>query len=216
MLNGDIEIAAFVRNVSNDEAKMIMLNANLGQREYLLPSEKAKAYALEAELLNRNGKRPGTFSKDCKSYDARQIMAEKHSESKGSISNYIRLSHLIPELMSLVDERRLPILAGLELSYLSEDEQFMVFTLFVLNGMKLNAEQLSAFKYLSKEKNVSKETLEEAFENNRTQKPEYIKLNKVLFSEFAGFIDSAPSPEQFFLELLEETYPKSEVEADAM
>jgi ParB family chromosome partitioning protein len=215
MLNGDIEITAFIRNVGDDEAKMIMLNANLGQREYLLPSEKAKAYAMEAELLNRNGKRPETFSKDCKSYDARQLMAEKHSESKSSISNYIRLSHLIPELLALVDERKLPILTGLELSYLNEDEQFMVFTIYVLNGIKLNTEQLSAFKALSKEKNVNKETLEEAFESNKTQKPEFIKLNRALFSEFSEFIDSAPSPEQFFLNLLDEKYPICEEEGDA-
>jgi len=210
MLNGDIEIATFVRDVSDDEAKQIMLDGNLGQREYLLPSEKAKAYAMEAELLNRNGKRPESFSNNCKSYDARQIMAEKHSESKGSISNYIRLSRLIPELLSLTDEKKLPVLTGVELSYLKKDEQLMVYELFASKGKKLNTEQLTAFRKLSKEDSVTMETLEKAFENNKPQKTEYIKLNKALFTEFLEFIESAANPEQFFLTLLEETYNESE------
>jgi ParB family chromosome partitioning protein len=204
MLNGGKEIAAFIRNVSDDEAKMIMLNANLGQRENLLPSEKAKAYAMEAEILNRNGKRPdSTFGKDCQSYDARKIMSEKHNESGRSIANYIRLAYLNPELLSLVDEKKLPLLTGVELSYLSKYEQQILFNLFISKGLKPNAEQLSGLRKLSKEKKINIQALEEFFEKPRkSTKKEYIKLDKSKFSQFADIINNAKNLEQQFINFL--------------
>jgi ParB family chromosome partitioning protein len=159
---------------------------------------------MEAEILNRNGKRPdSSFGKDCQSYDSRKIMSEKHNESGRSIANYIRLTYLMPELLKYVDEKKLPLLTGVELSYLSEYEQQILFNLFISKGLKPNAEQLSGLRRLSKEKKINIQALEEFFEKpGKSTKKEYIKLDKSKFSQFADILDNTKNLEQQFLEFL--------------
>jgi len=204
MLNGDKEIEALIRDVGDDEAKMIMLNANLGQRESLLPSEKAKAYKMEADVLNRQGKRTDpTFSNNWKSYDARKVMAEKHSESKGSISNYIRLAYLHAKMLSLVDEKKLPLLSGVELSYLNFKEQDMIYNEYISKGVKPSMGQISALKALSKESNLNSQTAEEVFGKNKTlTKKEYIRFDKEKFKDFRDVFADTTELEQLFLDFL--------------
>jgi len=201
---GAKEIAAFIANVSDDEAKMIMLNANLGQRQNLLPSEKAKAYKMEADILNRSGKRPESFSNICKSYDARQTMAEKHSESKGSISNYIRLSHLNYKLLKLVDEKKLTILTGVELSYLDVSEQEIICRDYIEKGKKPNTPQIAAFRKLSKERKLNRQAIENIMNKCKSAKPpkEYIKFDKSKFAQFVNIINNTQNLEQLFIEFL--------------
>jgi ParB family chromosome partitioning protein len=217
MLNGDKEIAAFIRNVGDDEAKMIMLNANLGQRENLLPSEKAKAYAMEAEILNRNGKRPdSTLGKDCPSYDARKVIGEKHNESKRTISNYIRLVHLIPELLMYVDEKKLPLLTGVELSYLDENDQHILFESFINKGLRPNKEQLSEIRKLAEAKNFCYISLKLMFDELELNKyGKHIKLDWCKFERYKKILSRISNMNEFFLGLIEK-YAQDLERSDAM
>ena len=111
-------IPAIVRDMTKDEAVIAMVDSNL-QREHLLPSEKAFAYKMKLEATKHQGKAT-----------SRQVVgklesADKISESESGrqVQRYIRLTHLIPELLKLVDEERIAFTPAVELSYLPENEQ---------------------------------------------------------------------------------------------
>ena len=111
-------VPAIVRDMTKDEAIIAMVDSNL-QREHLLPSEKAFAYKMKLEAMKHQGKAT-----------SRQVVgklesADKISESESGrqVQRYIRLTHLIPELLKLVDEERIAFTPAVELSYLPENEQ---------------------------------------------------------------------------------------------
>lgn len=114
-------VLAIVRDMTKDEAVIAMVDSNL-QREHLLPSEKAFAYKMKLEAMKHQGKAT-----------SRQLVgklesADKISESESGrqVQRYIRLTHLIPELLKLVDEERIAFTPAVELSYLPENEQRML------------------------------------------------------------------------------------------
>ena len=117
---GISEVPAFVHAVSRDEAAIQLVDSNL-HRERLLPSEKAYAYKLKLDAMNRQGQR--TFSQVGKRLNSYEEMAEQTGDSRNQIHRYIRLTHLLPGLLTLVDEGRIAFTVGVELSYLSHDEQ---------------------------------------------------------------------------------------------
>jgi len=201
---GHKEIEAFVYEADDDEAKLIMLNANLGQRENLLPSEKAKAYKMEADILNRQGQR-STSGNNCQKKDARQIMSERHKESGRSIANYIRLANLIPEFLALLDEKKLTVVEGLEISFLQEWQQRALFKNQISKGVRPTKQQLAEMKRFSQERRLNEDMIakiiREVTPEKRTKK-EYIKFDKSKFSQFTDIIDNTKNLEQQFFEFL--------------
>ena len=111
-------VPAIVREMTKDEAVIAMVDSNL-QREYLLPSEKAFAYKMKLEALKHQGK--ATSRQLVGKYESADKISE--SESGRQVQRYIRLTHLIPELLKLVDEERIAFTPAVEISYLSEYEQ---------------------------------------------------------------------------------------------
>lgn len=129
-LAGKETMAVIVREMDNDEATIIMVDSNL-QREKILPSEKAFAYKMKLEAMKRRAGRPckngaplGPHSLNGKSRD---ILAEKSPDSKSQIQRYIRLTELIPRLLKLVDEEKIPLRPAVEVSYLTQDEQELLY-----------------------------------------------------------------------------------------
>ena len=114
------EIPAHVYAVDRDEAAILLVDSNL-QREHIFPSEKAFAYKLKLDAMNRQGQR--TFSQDGKRLNSYEEMAEQIGQSRNQIHRYIRLTNLIPDLLCLMDEGKVALTVGVELSYLSEPEQ---------------------------------------------------------------------------------------------
>jgi ParB family chromosome partitioning protein len=205
MLNGNEEIETIIRDVDDDTAAIIMIDANLGQRETLYPSEKAKAYKLEADVLNRRGKRPdSSFSNDCENFDAHQIIGERHNESKRTITYYIRLTHLIPELLELVDEKKLQFTAGVELSYLDAESQKLLLDKYIGKGVKLSKEQISKLKTLAKDGGLNEQTMAELLEKKKEAKPtgKKFKLSFERFSVFSGIPDNEKEFEDFVFNLI--------------
>ena len=113
---GISEVPAFVHAVSRDEAAIQLVDSNL-HRERLLPSEKAYAYKLKFDAMKHQGRTSGQLGP--------KLTAESVSEedSGSQVKRYIRLTHLLPGLLTLVDEGRIAFTVGVELSYLSHDEQ---------------------------------------------------------------------------------------------
>jgi ParB family chromosome partitioning protein len=204
MLNGEQEIQAIVRDVDDDTAALIMIDANLGQRDILYPSEKAWAYKMEVEILNRKGQRTDlTLLHGGAKLDAHQMVGERHSESKSSISRYVRLTYLIPELLELVDDKELQFTIGVELSHLDEQSQRLLFKKYIRKDIKPDKMQVSELKTLFKDGNLNEQTISGIMEKEKEVKPPtVIKFNRNNFSEFSDIIDNEDKLETLFIEFL--------------
>ena len=115
-----------VRDLDDDAATIIMVDSNL-QRESLLPSERAFAYRMKLEAMNHQGKRAdltcGQVGHKSVGQKSRDLLAEQTGESARNIQRYIRLTELIPELLNMVDERKIALNPAYELSFLKKEEQ---------------------------------------------------------------------------------------------
>lgn len=121
-------IKAEIRDMTRDEAIILMVDSNV-QRSNILPSEKARAYKMKLEAMNRQGQRTDlTSSPVGKKLNAYEQMAEENGDSRNQIHRYIRLNNLVPELLDMVDKGRIAMRPAVELSYLPLDEQQMLVT----------------------------------------------------------------------------------------
>ncbi len=120
---GLTEVPAFVTELDRDKATIVLVDSNL-HREHLLPSEKAFAYKMKVEAMNRQGERTDlTSSQVGKRLNTYDVIAEKSGESRNQIHRYIRLTKLLPKLLEYVDEGRIAFTPAVELSYLNDIEQ---------------------------------------------------------------------------------------------
>ena len=122
-LAGIERIPARVRELTRDEAILMMVDSNL-QRDEILPSEKAFAYKMRLEAMNRQGERRDLTSTPVESKSrSNETLADAVGESREQIRRYIRLTELIPALLALVDEKRIALRPAVELSYLPKEAQ---------------------------------------------------------------------------------------------
>ena len=123
--------------MSDDEAIVYMVDSNI-QREELLPSEKAFAFKMKMDAMNRQGKRGDlTFGHDVQKWSHQTIGADS-GFSGSQVQRYIRLTELIPELLDMVDSKRLQFTAGVEISYIDKEiQQWMVMIIQIEQDRKL-------------------------------------------------------------------------------
>ena len=126
-LAGRDTIPCIVRDLTDDEAVIIMVDSNL-QRERVLPSEKAFAYKMKLDAMRRQAGRPSKENSspvgiDFHGKQSLDIMSEESGDSRNQIHRFIRLTNLIPEILDMVDEGRIAFRPAVELSYLAEQEQ---------------------------------------------------------------------------------------------
>ena len=138
-------IPAIVRDMEDDEAIVIMVDANI-QREELLPSEKAFAYKLKMDAMTRPGIRTDlTSCQNGTKFRADAAMAEQIGESARSIQRYIRLTELIPDLLDYVDKKRLQFTVAVDISYIDKEIQTWLFEYIKENGT-VKAVQVAALR----------------------------------------------------------------------
>ena len=129
-LAGIESMPVLVRNLDDDAATILMVDSNL-QRENILPSERAFAFKLKLEAMKHQGNRADLTSSQLgtklESKRADQLLAEQAGESRNQVQRYIRLTELIPEMLAMVDDRRMAFNPAVELSYLTKDEQQQLF-----------------------------------------------------------------------------------------
>ncbi|MBQ6421683.1 MAG: ParB/RepB/Spo0J family partition protein [Clostridia bacterium] len=119
-------VPAFICNVSRDEAAIMVVDSNL-HRERILPSERARAYKMWYDAQKRQGKRTDLTSSQVETKSRTdEEMATEFGESRVQIQRYLRLNDLIPELLDLMDEDKMALSVGVELSYLPDDLQYIV------------------------------------------------------------------------------------------
>ncbi|OUP62395.1 chromosome partitioning protein ParB [Drancourtella sp. An177] len=129
-LAGKAVMPCIVRNLTDDEATIIMVDSNL-QREKVLPSEKAFAYKMKLDAMKRQAGRPSrnsaTVLPNYGGKSSRQLLAEEVGESHEQIRKYIRLTELIPSILDMVDEGKIAMRPAVELSYLPKEQQQVLF-----------------------------------------------------------------------------------------
>lgn len=164
-------VPAIVREMSKDEAVIAMVDSNL-QREHLLPSEKAFAYKMKLEAMKHQGKAT-----------SRQLVgklesADKISESESGrqVQRYIRLTHLIPELLKLVDEERIAFTPAVELSYLPENEQKILAEEIAYTDATPSLSQAQRLRKYSEQGRLSIDTIFAVLSEEKPNQKEQVKF----------------------------------------
>lgn len=121
-------LKAEVKDLSKDEAIILMVDSNL-QRSTILPSERAFSYKMRLEAMKRQAGRPSKensvpVGQNFNGLTSREILAEKSPDSNTQIQRYIRLTELVPEVLQMVDESKIAFRPAVEMSYLTEEEQY--------------------------------------------------------------------------------------------
>ena len=165
------EVPAFIYAVTRDEAAIMLVDSNL-HREHILPSERAFAYKLKAEALKHQGKRSDLTSVQVAPKLATEQIGVTESISKDTVKRYIRLTHLIPELLDLVDEEKIALTPAVELSYLSDEEQYSLLGTIEEEDRTPSLSQAVRFKKLSQAGELSDESIETIMQEDKAnQKP---------------------------------------------
>lgn len=157
-LAGLPDVPAFVKEYSDDEATVIMVDANI-QREELLPSEKAKAYSMKYHALKHQGIKGGITL---------ESMSEDSGESGKTIQRYVWLARLREALLELVDQKQIGLMQGVQLSFLSQEEQGWLENLWEEKPVKISDRQTSELKQASQESNLSKQRFDDIMTENQS------------------------------------------------
>ena len=166
-----------VKELTRDEAIIVMVESNL-QRSTILPSEKAFAYKMRLEAMNRQGQRTdltcspvGNKLQGRKSSDE---LAEKVGESKNQIFRYIRLTELVPEILQMVDERQIAFRPAVEISYLSDEQQYSLLEAMQYNDATPSLAQAIKMKKFMQDGKLTDEVIQSIMQEekpNQREKP---------------------------------------------
>ena len=164
VLAGQEEIPAIVREMDEDAAVLVMVDSNL-QRENILPSEKAFAYRMKLEAVERTLGRPnknnvGQLVPNSFGKRTTEIIGEQTGESYKQIQRYIRLTHLIPDILEMVDNKNIAFNAAVEISYLSEKEQELLHDNMDVNECSPSLSQAKRLKKYSQEGKLTEDVID--------------------------------------------------------
>lgn len=173
------EIKAIVRELTDDEATILMVDSN-NQREKVLPSEKAFAYKMKLEAMKRQGKRNDLTSvpvgQKLDNRTTREKIADEFGEGATNIQRYIRLTYLVPELRKTVDEDKMGLRIAVELSYLTEDEQKIVADNMEYLDVVPSHAQARIMRDKSEKGKLTNEEIEILLEEEKPNQKEQIKF----------------------------------------
>ena len=180
---GLLEVPAFIRPVSRDEAAIMVVDSNL-HREHLLPSEKAFAYKLKAEALKHQGLRTDLTSEQLAPKLSTELIAEQEGTSKDTVKRYIRLTKLIPDILKMVDEQRIAFSVGVELSYLTECEQQDLLEAIELEDKTPSLSQAIQMKKLSQSGKLDSDTISKIISEEKPNQREKISFQYDVLSKY--------------------------------
>ena len=152
-------IPAIIRELTDDDATIVMVEAN-SQREEILPSEKAFAYKMRMEAVKRQAGRPGkdNYSQLGNNFGTKtssEELAKELGESKNQIFRFIRLTELIPELLEMVDTKKMPLVTAVDISYIDQKVQQYLYEYIKENGMVKSYQVTALRKYLEDYESIS-------------------------------------------------------------
>ena len=196
-------VPVLVREMSDDEAVILMVDSNL-QRENLLPSEKAFAYQMKLEAMKHQGK--STSCKVCTKSRTDEMIGKHESVSARTIQNYIRLTNLVPPLLQMVDDGRIAFSPAVELSYLTRDEQAELWDLIGQEDATPSLSQSLRMKQLSREAKLTPEVLYAILTEEKPNQKEQIRIKTESLRKYFPRNYSAQQMEREIIKLLEARY----------
>ena len=196
---GLLEVPAFIRPVSRDEAAIMVVDSNL-HRENLLPSEKAFAYKLKYDALKRQGKRTDlTSSQVAIKFDSATEIGKQANESRDTVLRYIRLTKLINNILKMVDEQRIAFSVGVELSFLTEYEQQDLLEAIELEEKTPSLSQAIQMKKLSQSGKLDSETISKIISEEKPNQREKISFQ---YDELSKYFPKKYTPQDIYKRLL--------------
>ena len=196
-------VPVLVREMSDDEAVILMVDSNL-QRENLLPSEKAFAYQMKLEAMKHQGK--STSCKVCTKSRTDEMIGKHESVSARTSQNYIRLTNLVPPLLQMVDDGRIAFSPAVELSYLTRDEQAELWDLIGQEDATPSLSQSLRMKQLSREAKLTPEVLYAILTEEKPNQKEQIRIKTESLRKYFPRNYSAQQMEREIIKLLEARY----------
>lgn len=208
-LAGIKQIRCIVKDLSDDEATILMVDSNI-QREEILPSEKAFAYKMKLEAMKHQGKNidideSETSAPMVQKLTSREILGNEVGESRENIRRYIRLTYLIPELLEQVDLKRIAFRPAVELSYLSEENQYVVQNIFEFDEVTPSLSQAIRLKKLEQEGRLTEEKIEEIMQQEKPNQKEFIKIHQERIEKYIPTkVKESGKVEDFIIQCIEE------------
>lgn len=186
-LAGITEMSCIVRNLTDDEATIIMVDSNL-QRETILPSEKAFAYKMKLEAMKRQGERTDLTSspldKKLKGLTSAQQVSQKSGDSQPQIYRYIRLTELIPSVLDMVDSGKIAFRPAVELSYLSKEQQQSLHDTMECEDCTPSLAQAVKMKEFSRDGKLTEEVILSIMQEEKPNQREQFKMPKERISKY--------------------------------
>ena len=186
-LAGITEMPCIVRNLTDDEATIIMVDSNL-QRETILPSEKAFAYKMKLEAMKRQGQRSDLTSTPLepklKGSRSNEELAASSPDSRSQIQRYIRLTELIPPVLDMVDSSKIAFRPAVELSYLSKEQQQSLYDTMECEDCTPSLAQAIKMKEFSRDGKLSAEVILSIMQEEKPNQREQFKMPKERISKY--------------------------------
>ena len=186
-LAGITEMPCIVRNLTDDEATIIMVDSNL-QRETILPSEKAFAYKMKLEAMKRQGQRSDLTSAPLepklKGSRSNEELAASSPDSRSQIQRYIRLTELIPPVLDMVDSGKIAFRPAVELSYLSKEQQQSLYDTMECEDCTPSLAQAIKMKEFSRDGKLTEEVILSIMQEEKPNQREQFKMPKERISKY--------------------------------
>lgn len=181
------EIPCIVRNLTDDEATIIMVDSNL-QRETILPSEKAFAYKMKLDAMKRQGQRSdltcAPMEHKLGKQKSRDILANQSGDSREQVRRFIRLTKLIPSVLQMVDDRKIAFRPAVELSYLSKEQQESLYSTMECEDCTPSLAQAIKMKEFSKDGKLTDEVILSIMQEEKPNQKEQFKMPKERISKY--------------------------------
>ncbi|MCI9224857.1 MAG: ParB/RepB/Spo0J family partition protein [Acutalibacter sp.] len=181
------EIPCIVRNLTDDEATIIMVDSNL-QRETILPSEKAFAYKMKLDAMKRQGQRSDLTCAPLEHKSgkpkSRDILANQSGDSREQVRRYIRLTELIPSVLQMVDDAKIAFRPAVELSYLSKEQQESLYSTMECEDCTPSLAQAIKMKEFSKDGKLTDEVILSIMQEEKPNQKEQFKMPKERISKY--------------------------------
>ena len=195
-------VPVLVREMSDDEAVILMVDSNL-QRENLLPSEKAFAYKMKLEAMKHQGK--ATSGQLVQKLSVEKV-ADEANENYKTVQRYIRLTNLVPPLLQMVDDGHIAFSPAVELSYLTRDEQAELWNLIGQEDATPSLSQALRMKQLSREAKLTPEVLYAILTEEKPNQKEQVRIKTESLRKYFPRNYSAQQMEREIIKLLEARY----------
>ena len=201
-----------VRDLDDDAATIIMVDSNL-QRESLLPSERAFAYKMKLEAIKHQGERSDLTSRQVgeKSQTSIQLVASQAGESQRQVQRYIRLTELIPELLDMVDERKIAFNPAVELSYLKKEEQTLLLEAMDSEQATPSLSQAQRLKKFSQQKMLSLDVMRVVMSEEKKTDLDRVTLKNETLRRYFPKSYTPKQMEDTIIKLLEGWYKKRQL-----